>query len=167
MVHVDVGVRDAMAIEETSGAHSIATPVGSIDHDVRPGAVLLSDGWTRYLHRSIIIAHKEMADAMARLRDVPLVAIAGADKLPILHGIAGPLLSRTVGPAKGMSLLPYTSDDSLPDIPLRVQSVRAHLRVAESHPLGPVYQILQALASARCVFHITLHELVVRAARLC
>jgi hypothetical protein len=151
-----------MAIEETSNARRISTPVGSIDHDARPGATLLSDGWALYLHRSIIIAHEEVADAVARLSDIPLVAIAGADELPILHGIAGPLLSRTVGPAKGISLPPYTPGDSLPGIPIGVQPVRAHLRVAESHPPGPLYQIFQALACAGCVFHITLHELLVR-----
>jgi hypothetical protein len=153
MVHVNEGVGDAMAIEETSGAHSIFTPVGSIDPDARPGATLLSDGWALYLHRLIIIAHKEVADAVGRLSDIPLVAIAGADEFVILHGIAGPLLSRTVGPAKGISLPPYPPDDSLPDVPVRVQPVRAHLRVAESHPSGPVYQILQALAPIGRVFH--------------
>lgn len=143
-----------MAIEETSSAQSIATPVGSIDHDARPGATLLSDGWALYLDRLIIIAHEEVADAVARLGDIPLVAIAGADELPILHGIAGPLLSRTVGPAKGKSLSPYTLDDSLPDVPVRVQPVRGHLRVAESHPPGAVYQVFQALACAGRVFHL-------------
>jgi hypothetical protein len=142
-----------VAIEETPGAHSVFAPIGSIDHDARPGAALLPDRWSLYLHRSILVAHEEVADAVARLGDVSLVAIAGADELAILHGIASPLLSRTVGPAKGMSLPPDTPDDSLPDIPVRVQSVRAHLRVAESHPPGPVHQILQALARARCVFH--------------
>jgi len=95
-----------MAIEETSSAHGISTPVGSIDGDARPGAILLSDGWALYLRRAIIITHIEVADAVARLDDIPLVAIAGADELAILHGIAGSLLSRTVGPAKGMSLPP-------------------------------------------------------------
>jgi hypothetical protein len=47
-----------------------------------------------------------MADAVACLSYIPLVAIAGADELAILHGIAGPLLSGAVGPAKGMSLPP-------------------------------------------------------------
>jgi hypothetical protein len=62
----------------------------------------------------IVTAHEQVADAVAGLGDVVLVAIAGADELPILHGIAGPLLSRTVGPAKGISLPPYTPGDSLP-----------------------------------------------------
>jgi hypothetical protein len=106
MVHVDIGVRDATAIEETSGAHSVSTPVGAIDRDLRPGAIFLPDRWAAYHHRPIIIAHKEVADAVARLGDIPLVTIAGADELPILHGIAGPLLSRTERPAEGMSLPP-------------------------------------------------------------
>ena len=106
IVHVNKGVGDAMAIEETSSAHGISAPVGSIDRDARPGAPLLSDRWALYFHRAIIIAHVEVADAVARLSDIPLVPIAGADELAILHGIAGPLLSRTVGPAKGMSLPP-------------------------------------------------------------
>jgi hypothetical protein len=95
-----------MAIEETSSAHRISAPVGSIDRDARPGAILLSDGWALYLYWAIIITHVEVADAVTRLSDIHLVAIAGADELSILHGIAGPLLSRAVGPAEGISLPP-------------------------------------------------------------
>jgi hypothetical protein len=106
VVHVNEGVGDAMAIEETSSARRISAPVGPIDRDARPGAALLSGRWALYLHRAIIIAHEEVADAVMGLGDISLVAIAGADELAILHGIAGPLLSRAVGPAKGMSLPP-------------------------------------------------------------
>jgi hypothetical protein len=158
IVHVDEGVGNAMVIEETSRTHSISTPIGSIDHDARPGAILPSDRWALHLHRLIVIAHEEVTDAVARLSDIPLVAIARADELPILHGIAAPLLSRTVGPAKGISLPPYTPDDSLPGISVWVQPVRAYFRVAESHPPGPIYQIPQALARAGCVFHVILSE---------
>jgi hypothetical protein len=106
MVHVHEGVGDAMAIEETSSARRISAPVGPIDRDARPGAALLSDGWALYLHRAIVIADVEMADAVACLSYIPLVAIAGADELAILHGIAGSLLSGAVGPAESMSLPP-------------------------------------------------------------
>jgi len=106
VVHVHEGVGDAVAIKETSSARGISAPVGPIDRDARPGAALLSDGWALYLNRAIIITHVEVADAVARLSDIPLVAIAGADELAILHGIAGPLLSGAVGPAEGMSLPP-------------------------------------------------------------
>ena len=106
MVHVNEGVGDAVAIEEAPGARRILAPVGPIDRDARPGAALLSDGWALYLHRAIVIADVEVADAVMGLGDIPLVAIAGTDELAILHGIAGPLLSGAVRPAEGMSLPP-------------------------------------------------------------
>jgi len=67
---------------------------------------------------------------MAGLGDILLMPVAGADELPILHGIAGSLLSRTIGPAEGISLPPYTLDDPLPDIPVGVQAIGADLCVA-------------------------------------
>jgi len=79
---------------------------------------------------------------MAGLGDILLMTVARADELPILHGIAGPLLSRTIGPAEGISLSSYTLDDPLPDILVGVQAIRAHLRVTEGHPPGPVDQLL-------------------------
>jgi len=127
-----------MAIEETPSAPTIAAPVGAIEYDARPGATLLSNRWAFHFQRSIIIAHEEVADAMAGLGDIPLVAITGTDELPILHGIAGSFLSRTVGPAEGISLPTYTLDDPLPDILVGVQAIGTHLRVAEGHPPGPV-----------------------------
>lgn len=146
-----------MTIEETSRAYGICAPVGSVDRDLRPGATLLADRWARQLRRWLIIrAHEELTDTVACLGDVLLVAIAGADELAILHGIAGALLSRTVGPAEGVSLPPYPPDNSLPDVPGGVQPVGAGLRVAPSHPPGPVYQILQALAGVGRGFHTNL-----------
>jgi len=128
----------------------------AIDHDARPRATLFSHRWALHLRRSIIIAHEEVADAMAGLSDIFLVAITGTDELPILHGIAGPLLSRTVGPAEGISLPPYTFDDPLPDILVGVQAIGTHPCVTEGHPPGPVDRLLQALACAGRLLHIIL-----------
>jgi len=155
-VHIDEGVGDAVAIEKTSGADTIAAPVGAIDHDARPGATLLSDRWTLHLPRSIIIAHEEVADAMAGLGDILLMAITGTDVFAILPGIAGPLLSRTVGPTEGISLPTYALDDPLPNVLVGVQAIGAHLRITEGHPPGPVDQLLQALACAGRPLHIIL-----------
>jgi len=102
------------------------------------------------------MAHEEVADAMAGLGDIPLMAIAGTDELPILHGIAGSFLSRAIGPTESMSVTSYGSDDPLPTILVGVQAIGAHLRVAEGHPPGPVDQLLQALACAGRLLHIIL-----------
>jgi len=145
-----------MAIKETPGAHTIATPICAIDHDARPGATLLSDRRPLHLRRSITLAHEEVADAMAGLGDISLVAITGTDELPILHGIACSFLSRAVGPTESISVTSYGSDDPLPDILVGVQARGAHLRVMQSHPPGPVDQLLQALACAGRLLHIIL-----------
>jgi len=156
LVHIDEGIGHAVTVEEAPGAHTIAAPICAIDHDARPGAALLSNRWALHLRRPVIIAHEEVTDAMAGFGDISFVAITGADELPILHGIASPLLSRTVGPAEGMSLPTYTLDDPLPTILVGVQAIGAHLRVAEGHPPGPVDQLLQALPGAGRLLHIIL-----------
>jgi hypothetical protein len=90
--------------------------VSSIYHDARPGTTLLSDWDASYFHGLICIVHEQMTQAVACLSNILLVPIAGADELAILHGIACPLLSRTVGPTEGVSLSPYPPDDSFPDV---------------------------------------------------
>jgi hypothetical protein len=97
-----------------------------------------------------------MADAMAGLGDILLMAVARADELPILHGIAGPRLSRTVGPAERISLPTYAPDDALPNILVWVEMVGADLHVAQSHSSCAVDQLLQAFPGIGSLLHITL-----------
>lgn len=156
-VHINQSVGYATMIEKSSRARCISAPVGSVDGDVWPGATFLADrGAGQLFLRLIIFAHEETTDAVAHRRDIHLVAIAGADELAILHGIAGALLSRTIGPAKGVRLPPYPPDNSLPDVPAGVQPVGAGLCVAPRHPPRPVCQILQALAGVGRGFHTNL-----------
>ena len=153
VVHVHEGVGDAMVVEESPGARGVAAPVGAIDHDARPGAALFSHRGVADLWRLVVVADEQVADAVARLGDVPLVPVAGADELAILHGIARALLSRAVGPAEGGRLPSDAPDDSLPDLPVGVQPVGTDLRVAQSHAPRPLRQIFQALADVRCLLH--------------
>jgi len=75
---------------------------------------------------------------MAGFGDILLMAVARADELAILHGIAGSLLSRAVGPPESISLPTYGPDEPLPHIIVRVEPVSADLRVAQSHSSRPV-----------------------------
>ena len=45
----------------------------------------------------MVIDHETVADAGISLRNIRLVAKAGADDLPIFRGILGPPLSRDMG----------------------------------------------------------------------
>ena len=157
ILHIDKGVGDAIAIEEAPGARSIFAPVGAIDVDVGPDTIFLPDGWGLNLYRSIAITHEKMANAVAHLSDIRLMTMTGTDESPILHGIAGPLLSRAEWPTERMSLPFYACRDSLPDIRVRVQLVGAYLRIAYEHAPSPIRKIPQALTRTGCACHIGLH----------
>jgi hypothetical protein len=94
-----------------------------------------------------------MTQAMTALGDILLVPIAGAYELAILHGIACPLLSRAIGPAKGVSLPSNTSDNSSPDIPIGIELIRTYFCIAMSHSPCAVDEILQALVRTGCLLH--------------
>jgi hypothetical protein len=79
---------------------------------------------------------------VAGLGDILFVPVTGADELPILPGIARALLSRTVGPAKGVRLPSYPLDDAFPDLLVWVEPVRAYLRIAQRHATRPSGEVL-------------------------
>jgi hypothetical protein len=110
----------------------------------------------RYLWWAIIIAHEEAENAMAHLGDVLLMPVARADELPILHGIASALLSKTIRPAQGMCLPTTSPDDPLPNLLVGMGAVRAALRVPQSHASRPTDHFLHALLRTGSLLPISL-----------
>ena len=129
-VHIDIDVWNFVPIEKATGADGVFTPARTIYDYVRPGTVFRADGRAVHVRRCILRVYEEMAYAVACLGNIALVAIAGTDEIPILHGIARSLLSGTIGPAKGVRLPANPSHDSFPRILVRIQVIWTYLRVA-------------------------------------